>query len=64
MIMRARETSFDWPVLEKRLSILESHCANRDMDGIRRQLEGLVEGYRSAGAPLPSPVEQSETIET
>ncbi len=45
MIMRAREQCLDWPVLEKRLQILEEKCLAGDHDGIRRQLSTLVDGY-------------------
>ncbi|MEE4381293.1 MAG: nucleoside-diphosphate sugar epimerase/dehydratase [Pseudomonadales bacterium] len=45
MIMRARERCLDWPVLEKRLRILESMCRSGDEAGIRHQLATLVDGY-------------------
>lgn len=45
MIMRAREQCLDWPVLEKRLQILDEKCVAGDHDGIRRQLTTLVDGY-------------------
>jgi FlaA1/EpsC-like NDP-sugar epimerase len=45
MILRAREQHLDWPVLEKRLEILEALCAQGDEAGIRHQLATLVDGY-------------------
>ena len=45
MILRAREQHLDWPVLEKRLEILEGLCAKGDEAGIRHQLATLVDGY-------------------
>lgn len=45
MIMRARERCLDWPVLDKRLGILEGMCRSGDEAGIRHQLATLVDGY-------------------
>jgi FlaA1/EpsC-like NDP-sugar epimerase len=45
MILRAREHHLDWPVLEKRLAILERFCESGDEKGIRHQLSTLVDGY-------------------
>ena len=56
MIMRAREASLDWPVLEARLDVLARLCAEDDGDGIRHQLADLVDGYAGvAGTGEASP---------
>ncbi len=57
MIMRAREQCLDWPVLDKRLQILEEKCLAGDHDGIRRQLTTLVDGY--VGTVAETEAEQS-----
>ncbi|TVS11378.1 MAG: polysaccharide biosynthesis protein [Gammaproteobacteria bacterium] len=52
MIMRAKEQCLDWPVLDKRLKILEEKCLANDHEGIRRQLTTLVDGYLG-DVPVP-----------
>ena len=55
-IMRARESHLDWPVLEKRLTVMEALCEEGDAAGIRRQLAALVDGYEGIAAPDPSSI--------
>ncbi|MDR1275717.1 MAG: polysaccharide biosynthesis protein [Candidatus Accumulibacter sp.] len=50
MIMKAREEFLPWPVLEKKLEMLERAAAANDATAIRRMLEDIVSGYVPDGA--------------
>jgi FlaA1/EpsC-like NDP-sugar epimerase len=45
LIQRAKETEFEWPVLEKMLQQLDESCKRFDHDAIRLHLQKIVQEY-------------------